>query len=241
MGEQTEPAGGTGAGAGRAALVAGDVEFAEADAELLRAIARTGSVASAAHELERSRARATWRIEALEEAFGPLVTRRRGGDGGGGSQLTDEARSLLDRYDRLTAAVNATARIPETVLSGIVHEVGGELATVQTEIGEIQGVHEEIGRTESVQVRIGADAITLHDHEQAPAPDTTSARNRRTGQVVSLDRGETVHTAEVDVDGTLFRTLVTDESADRLALGADRTVLVSWKATATRIAASTRE
>lgn len=240
MSDGTESTGRNGAGSGRAALVDGDVEFDADDAELLRAIDRTGSVASAARELERSRARATWRIEALEGTFGSLVARQRGGDGGGGSSLTADARALLDRYDRLSAAVDATARVPETVLTGTVRDVAGELATVDTGIGEVTGIHDGLELGETVQVRVGADAITLHDHERAGGPNATSARNRRTGQIVALDRGETVHTAAIDVDGTRFMTLVTDGSVAGLDLEPGRTVLVSWKATATRMSVSTQ-
>jgi len=66
-------------GRGRAALIEGDAEFDGRDAALLRAVHEAGSVAGAASELGRSRARALLRIEALEGAFGTLVERRRGG------------------------------------------------------------------------------------------------------------------------------------------------------------------
>jgi len=69
-----------GTGRGRAALIEGDAEFdGRDDAALLRAVHEAGSVAGAASELGRSRARALLRIEALEGAFGTLVERRRGG------------------------------------------------------------------------------------------------------------------------------------------------------------------
>jgi len=68
-----------GTGRGRAALIEGDAEFDGRDAALLRAVHEAGSVAGAASELGRSRARALLRIEALEGAFGTLVERRRRG------------------------------------------------------------------------------------------------------------------------------------------------------------------
>jgi len=80
-----------GTGRGRAALIEGDAEFDGRDAALLRAVHEAGSVAGAASELGRSRARALLRIEALEGAFGTLVERRAGGSGGGGSRLTGPA------------------------------------------------------------------------------------------------------------------------------------------------------
>lgn len=224
---------------GRASLVEGDVEFDARDAALLRAIARTGSVARASTELGRSRARALSRIETLEDAFGELVVRRRGGSGGGGSRVTETGTGLLDRYDRLEAALVATARVPETVLHGTVAGVTGELAEVETEVGAIRGLHDGLAVGEDVQVRIGADAITIHDGAAEVAPDATSARNRFRGRIASVDPGETVLTVEIEVDGTPFRALVTDESATRLDLRERQEVVVTWKATATRLVRKT--
>ena len=57
MDERADRDTGVGAGRGRAALIEGGVEFDERDAALLRAVRETGSVAGAAAELGRSRAR----------------------------------------------------------------------------------------------------------------------------------------------------------------------------------------
>lgn len=227
-------------GRGRAALVEDGVEFDADDADLLRAIGRTGSVAKASSELGRSRARALSRIDTLEAAFGELVERRRGGSGGGGSRLTDPASRLLNRYDRLAAALAATARIPETVLEGTVTAVTGELATVETPVGAVSGRHDGLRPDDRVQARIGADAITILDLEHDPAPDSTSARNRFVGTVTGLTRGETVSEIDIDVSGTTFRVLITDESASRLGIRAGVTVAITWKATATRLVGGTQ-
>lgn len=223
-------------GRGRAALVEGDVEFDSRDAALLRTIHRTESIATATSELGRSRARALRRIDDLEEAFGDLVDRTRGGSGGGGSHLTENGRRVLDRYDRLAAVISATAQIPETVLHGEVLETDGELATVETEVGRIQGIHDGIDVGDAVQVRIGADAITVHEPETVPESDATSARNRLRARVAEVGSGETVLEIALDVDGTEFRTLLTSESVQRLDLTAGSDVGITWKATATRLA-----
>ncbi len=222
-------------GRGRAVLVSGDVEFDARDAALLCEIRRTGSVARAASNLGRSRARALTRLEALEDAFGAGVERRRGGSDGGGSRLSDDAGALLARFSRLQAALSATATVPETVLAGSVSGVDGELATVSTSIGPVRGRHDGVSVGDDLQARIGADAVTLLAPDGDPVPDETSARNRFDGAVRRVDRGETVATAGIDVDGTEFRALVTTDSADRLALAPDRPVVVTWKATATRL------
>lgn len=220
---------------GRAALVDDGVEFDARDAALLRGIARKGSVARAAGDLGRSRARALTRIETLEGAFGSLVERRRGGRDGGGSELTEYAIELLDRYERLQVALDATATAPETVLDGTVETVDGELARVRTSMGTIRGLHDGIDRGQQVQVRIGADAITVLDAAAEPDPDATSARNRHRGTVAGIDRGETVVTVSVDVGGTTFRVSITADSERRLDLSGGAPITLTWKATATRI------
>ena len=222
-------------GHGRAALLRSGVEFDERDVALLQAIDDTGSIAKASTELGRSRARDLSRIETLESAFGDLVERRRGGSDGGGSRLTDTARRLLNRYERLQAALSATARVPETVLDGTVSSVSGELADVQTTVGTVCGLHHGVAAGDTVQIRIGADAVTVLDPDADPEPSATSARNRLSGAVTGLDRGETVCTVAVDVEGTTFRALVTKESVDRLELAPGRAVVLTWKATATRL------
>ena len=236
------------AGRGRAALIEDGVEFDGRDAALLRAVHEAGSVAGAAAELGRSRARALSRIEALEAAFGRLVERRRGGSGGGGSRLSAGGRDLLDRYDRLQAVLAATASVPETVLDGTVASVDGELADVDTAVGVVRGLRDGSGPDDTrdgaavgdaVQVRIGADAVTVHDGSVGVDPDSTSARNRLRGSVVAIEPGETVSTARIDVDETVFRVLITAESASRLELSEGDGVAIRWKATATRLVPQT--
>lgn len=222
-------------GEGSAALVRGGVEFDERDATLLREIDETGSVAKASTNLGRSRARDLSRIDELESAFGDLVDRSRGGRDGGGSRVTDNATRLLNRYERLQVALSATAQVPETVLEGTVSSVSGELADVTTSVGFVRGLHDGVTRDDHVQVRIGADALTVLDPAADPDLDSTSARNRLSGTVTDIRRGETVFTARVDVDGIDVRVLVTEDSARRLELAAGREVVLTWKATATRI------
>jgi molybdate transport system regulatory protein len=226
-------------GQGRASLVGDDIEFDARDAALLREIGDTGSVAKASTNLGRSRARDLSRIEALEEAFGELVKRRRGGSGGGGSQLTENATRLLKRYDRLRAALTATAQVPETVLDGTVTATSGELAEVTTDVGTVWGLHDGAAVGDTVQLRIGADAITALDPTDSPSPDSTSARNRRSGRVTEVERGETVFTIGVDIEGVVFRVLLTADSAGRLELREGRELVVTWKATATQLVPAT--
>ena len=223
-------------GHGRATLVRNGIEFDERDVGLLREIGATGSVAKASSNLGRSRARDLSRIDALESAFGDLVERYRGGSGGGGSRLTDNAIQLVNQYERLHVALSATAQVPETVLDGTVETVTGELADVTTPVGTVRGLHDGVDTGDHVQIRIGADAITVIEPAADPAPDSTSARNRFHGTIAGIDRGETVFTVRIAVDDVVFRALVTSDSADRLALRDGSAVVITWKATATWLA-----
>lgn len=223
-------------GQARAALVRENVEFDERDVTLLREIDETGSVAKASTNLARSRARDLSRIEELESVFGGLVERHRGGSGGGGSRLTANATRLLNQYERLQVALSATAQVPETVLEGSVRSVAGELADIETSVGTIRGLHDGVTPDDVVQVRISADSITVLDPAADPPADSTSARNHLSGTLVEIERGETVFTIHIDVDGTTFCALVTEDSTNRLGLTEGRDVVLTWKATATRLA-----
>lgn len=225
-------------GRGNASLVVDDTAFDRDDATLLRTVEERGSVAAAAAELGRSRPWALRRIETLEAAFGDLVERRRGGSDGGGSRLTDAGRALVARYDRLEAAIAATAHVPETVLEGAVRAVDGELATVETSVGEIHALHENAAVDDRVQLRIGGDAITLRRADSGDETES-SARNRLTGRLETIEAGETVLTAAVRVDESAFSVLVTAESADRLGLEPGQRLGLTWKATATRLVPTT--
>lgn len=228
-----------------AQLQADGVAFTSADAELLRAVRDTGSVAGASEALGRSRARALGRIETLEEAYGPLVERRRGGATGGGSDLTETAASLLSRLARLQAALAGTASVDECVIPGRVTERDGELGVVATDAGDLRArlVARNGGDVPEVdapvQVSVRSDAVTLHAPTDAPAAESTSARNRFEGTVVDVDAGETVVCATIDV-GTpdSLSALLTHESLDRLDLRPGSRVVVSFKATATRAIAT---
>lgn len=213
-------------------LHADGVEFDGRDATLLRAVDDAGSLNAAASALGRSYSRAHGRLGELEEAFGPLVERTRGGAGGGGSTLTDGARALLARYDRLRAEFTGVAEATETVVEGRVVERTGELAVVETDVGRLRALTPP--DAETVQVTLRADAVTLHAPEDAPPAGGTSARNRLEGAVGSVEVGEAVGTVTVDVGNAVIDALVTVESVERLGLAPGDPVVVTFKATATR-------
>ncbi|WP_273836621.1 TOBE domain-containing protein [Halococcus sp. PRR34] len=210
--------------------------FEAADAALLRAVDEHRSLNAAADALGRSFSRAHKRITVLEDEFGALVERQRGGVGGGGSELTDAAHDLLARFDRLQTAYTGTATVEETVLRGQVIDRDGELATVETAAGTVRALAPEA--TERVQVTLRADAVTLHAPDDIPETGEMSARNRFRGTVVDLDRGETIVRVGVDIGATEpLAVLVTHDALAALDLVAGDSVVASFKATATRATA----
>jgi len=74
---------------------------------LLLAIERGGSLNVAAAELGISYRKAWSQLKQMEEhAPFALVERSKGGKGGGSTQLTAEAKALLDRFARLKLGLN---------------------------------------------------------------------------------------------------------------------------------------
>lgn len=216
-----------------AQLRADTVEFTQKDATLLEAVDEIGSIHKAADELGRSYSRSHQRITALEEAFGTLVERQRGGSGGGGSTLTENAHELLSRFERLRTGYSSVAETTEAVLEGTVATRTGELGTVTTAAGQVRAIVPP--NTDTVQVGLRADTVTLHDPDETPTESATSARNRFEGHVLNIDRGDAISLVSVDVGAEEpLCALVTDDSRERLELEPGRQIVASFKATATR-------
>ena len=217
-----------------------EITFDERDAALLEAIREEGSLNLAAQSLGRSYSRSQNRLDELEDAFGTLVERTRGGAGGGGSQVTEEGETLLVRFERLETGYAAVAEVTETVIEGTVTDRDGEIAEIDTAAGPIRALVPP--GSDQVQIGIRADAVTLHDPAEAPDAAGTSARNRFEGRVESVTAGENVGQVAVDIGaGTPLRALVTARSRERLGLDAGRTVVATFKATSARCTASAGE
>jgi molybdate transport system regulatory protein len=85
-----------------------DVLLGPGKADLLEAIARTGSVKRAAAELEMSYMRAWSLVGVMNRGFRkPLVALDRGGSRRGGAALTREGAAVLTLYRKLEAASGA--------------------------------------------------------------------------------------------------------------------------------------
>lgn len=77
--------------------------FGEGPFQLLKGIEETGSLTSAARAMNMSYSQAHNLIKSLEKKLGfNLINSKTGGNGGGGSELTEEARLLMERYHKFS-------------------------------------------------------------------------------------------------------------------------------------------
>ena len=80
----------------------GTIVLGPGKADLLDAIARTGSIRAAATELGMSYMRAWTLVKTMNAAFrAPLVEKERGGAAQGGAQLTTSGKKVLQLYRRI--------------------------------------------------------------------------------------------------------------------------------------------
>lgn len=79
--------------------------------ELLERIGRTGSISAAAREMDMSYRRAWLLVDEIGKLFKrPLVTTSAGGSKGGGAELTDFGRSIIEAFRRIEARTNQVIR-----------------------------------------------------------------------------------------------------------------------------------
>lgn len=80
-------------------LIGAVIAIGPGRADLLAAIARTGSISAAAREMGMSYRRAWLLVEAINAAFRrPLVETLTGGRSGGGARVTELGAEVLRRY-----------------------------------------------------------------------------------------------------------------------------------------------
>ncbi|MDX1490419.1 MAG: LysR family transcriptional regulator [Pseudohongiellaceae bacterium] len=79
--------------------------------ELLAAIAKAGSISAAARSMGMSYRRAWLLVETMNNCFEvPLVETATGGKAGGGAQLSEAGRSVLQGYRQMMEKVDALAQ-----------------------------------------------------------------------------------------------------------------------------------
>lgn len=214
-------------------LVVDDVTIDQRDIEMLDAIDQYGSLHKAADELGRSYAWLQRRIVEIEDAVGEITERRRGGSGGGGTELTQTARELRQQFDRHKNELDGVAQATESIFTGTVQERTGELATVETAVGPIVALVPE--NATDVQIVVRSDAVVLSDAEESLRADETSLRNQLTGIVKEVASGNAITRVTIQIDGTVdLQALITKASSDRLEIETGQPISVSFKATAAR-------
>ncbi len=78
--------------------------FGDGPLDILKRVERTGSLRSAAAEINMSYSQAWNLFKSLEKRLGfKLLKRRVGGASGGGSELTQEAKDLMDKFETFSA------------------------------------------------------------------------------------------------------------------------------------------
>jgi len=88
---------------------------------LLQQIEQSGSISGAARACGMNYRRAQYLLETLNQAVGaPVVETVVGGPKGGGAQLTDSGRRLIDSFQALEQAVKKAASDPLANLAEIV-------------------------------------------------------------------------------------------------------------------------
>ncbi len=87
-----------------------ELVFGTGKALILNTIAETGSINKAAKKMNMSYRHAWSYIHAMEERIGrPMVIKIKGGKEGGGAVLTDHAKRLLKKFERLEQEVRSFA------------------------------------------------------------------------------------------------------------------------------------
>ena len=79
---------------------------------LMELIAKRGSIAAAGKEMGMSYRRAWLLVDEINRIFRePLVCKQTGGSGGGGAQLTQLGREVIDRYRAIQVAAATAAAV----------------------------------------------------------------------------------------------------------------------------------
>lgn len=90
-------------------LIGAVVAIGPGKADLLEAIARTGSISAAGREMGMSYRRAWLLVDVMNTSFSKLlVSTATGGQRGGGAQLTDFGAEVLRRYRAMEAKAAAS-------------------------------------------------------------------------------------------------------------------------------------
>ncbi|QJQ00802.1 winged helix-turn-helix domain-containing protein [Herbaspirillum rubrisubalbicans] len=108
----------------RVRVMQGDtIAFGPGKADLLQAIAQTGSISGAAREMGMSYRRAWLLVEEMNRCFAsPLVATATGGPRGGGAAVTELGQEVLARYRRMQKKAATAIATDLRHLHSLMHE-----------------------------------------------------------------------------------------------------------------------
>lgn len=105
-------------------ILPGGVALGPGKAELLQAIAETGSISAAGRRMGMSYRRAWTLVEEMNAAFrAPLVETSRGGAEGGGARLTGAGEAVLALYRRIEEKAAAATGAEMDELAGLLRDM----------------------------------------------------------------------------------------------------------------------
>lgn len=100
-----------------------EIAMGPGKAELLAAIAETGSIAAAGRKMDMSYRRAWLLVETMNHCFRePLVISAKGGKHGGGAHLSELGQQVLALYQQMQADIESRVAWYESTFSGWVKE-----------------------------------------------------------------------------------------------------------------------
>jgi len=96
----------------------GEKFFGPGRAELLQLIGETGSISKAAQSMGMSYKKAWAMVDEMNsKASKPYVIAQKGGQKGGGTELTDAGKKVIEAYNKLTDRLKAIVEKEKTLLS----------------------------------------------------------------------------------------------------------------------------
>jgi molybdate transport system regulatory protein len=110
-----------------------DVAMGPGKADLLEAIDQTGSISAAGRAMEMSYRRAWMLVDVMNRSFRePLVHSAVGGARGGGAQLTDTGKRVLEQFRVMEAAAHEAAEAHMAPLVKELAKGGGQTVLKST-------------------------------------------------------------------------------------------------------------
>lgn len=212
-----------------------DIIYRKKDHELLKAIQEYNSINKAAENLNRSYSSSQKRIVKLEKELGDLIETKRGGIKGGGSKLTENAKKLINRFERLKTEYDYVKEINITTVKGKVKETKTTLCVIDTPIGEIiAALTDKLEKGDLAKILIREDSVIIKKPEKKSKKVITSARNQFEGKIEKIISFEDIIKLNIQINNTIITTTVTKESQQKMNLKENDKVKISFKAMATK-------